>query len=552
MASSTPPAAARYVAENPATGRPLATIADCDATDVDRAVAAARRAVDARVWSDLHPAERKRTLIRFADLIDAHRDELALTESLDAGKPLSDTRSLDIPETAACIRWHAEAIDKLYDQVAPTGPGAVAMVVREPAGVVGAVVPWNYPAQMAAWKLGPALATGNSVVIKPAQQTSLSLLRMAELAAEAGLPEGVLNVVTGPGDVVGRGHRPPSRHRLSSPSRARPRSGARSSTTPPTRTSSGSCSSSAARARRSSWRDAADLDRVADQVANAIFWNMGENCSAGSRLIVHRDVKDALLERLVAATASWIVGDPLDEATRIGPMITDGHLQRVLGYIQAGADEGARIAVGGRRVLEETGGHFVAPTIFDGARNDMRIAQEEIFGPVLTVIEFDDGGRGDRPGQRHAVRPRGLDLHGERARRPPHGPRHQGRDDRHQRLQRGRHEHAVRRVQAVGLRGPRQVDPRPRPVHRAQDHLARHGRGLTRSSLSRPRFGATGRTLGDRGPFVAADPLGERHEDAEPNGREPVHELEELRPADDERPGRARRPSSSRCGAGRR
>ncbi len=377
-----------YVAENPATGRPLATIADCDATDVDRAVAAARRAVESRVWSDLHPAERKRTLIRFADLIDAHRDELALTESLDAGKPLSDTRSLDIPETAACIRWHAEAIDKLYDQVAPTGPGAVAMVVREPAGVVGAVVPWNYPAQMAAWKLGPALATGNSVVIKPAQQTSLSLLRMAELAAEAGLPEGVLNVVTGPGDVVGRAiARHPDIDVV-----------AFTGSTEVGRTFLHHAADTnlkrvvlelGGKSPQVVMGDAADLDRVADQVANAIFWNMGENCSAGSRLIVHRDVKDALLDRLVAATATWIVGDPLDEATRIGPMITDGHLQRVLGYIQAGVDEGARIAVGGQRVLEETGGHFVAPTIFDGARNDMRIAQEEIFGPVLTVIEFE-------------------------------------------------------------------------------------------------------------------------------------------------------------------
>jgi len=376
-----------YVAENPATGRPLATIADCDASDVDRAVAAARRAVDARVWSDLHPAERKRTLVRLADLIDAHGEELALTESLDAGKPLSDTRSLDIPETAACIRWHAEAIDKLYDQVAPTGPGAVAMVVREPAGVVGAVVPWNYPAQMAAWKLGPALATGNSVVIKPAQQTSLSLLRIAELAAEAGLPEGVLNVVTGPGDVVGRAiARHPDIDVV-----------AFTGSTEVGRTFLHHAAETnlkrvvlelGGKSPQVIMADAADLERVADQVGNAIFWNMGENCSAGSRLIVHRDVKDELLEHLLAVTATWIVGDPLDEATRIGPMITDGHLQRVLGYIQAGVDEGARVAIGGTRVLEETGGHFVAPTIFDGARNDMRIAQEEIFGPVLTVIEF--------------------------------------------------------------------------------------------------------------------------------------------------------------------
>jgi gamma-glutamyl-gamma-aminobutyraldehyde dehydrogenase len=376
-----------YVAENPATGRPLATIAACAEEDVDRAVRAARRTVDAGVWSSLAPADRKRVLIRFADLIDAHLEELALTESLDAGKPIADTRVLDIPETAGCIRWHAEAIDKLYDQVAPTGPGAVAMVVREPAGVVGAVVPWNYPAQMAAWKLGPALATGNSVVIKPAQQTSLSLLRLAELAAEAGLPDGVLNVVTGPGDVVGRAiARHPDIDVV-----------AFTGSTEVGRTFLHHSAETnlkrvvlelGGKSPQIVMGDAADLDRVAEQAANAIFWNMGENCSAGSRLIVDRRIKDALLDRLLKVTTSWIVGDPLDDTTRIGPMITDGHLQRVLSYIQAGVDEGARVAVGGQRVLEETGGHFVAPTIFDGANNDMRIAREEIFGPVLTILEF--------------------------------------------------------------------------------------------------------------------------------------------------------------------
>lgn len=376
-----------YEAENPATGRTLAVIAECDEGDVDRAVRAARRAADAGVWSGMHPADRKRVLIRFADAIDDHREELALTESLDAGKPLSDTRSLDIPDTAACIRWHAEAIDKLYDQVAPTGPGAVAMVVREPAGVVGAVVPWNYPAQMAAWKLGPALATGNSVVIKPAQQTSLSLLRMAELAAEAGVPDGVLNVVTGPGDVVGRAiARHPDIDVV-----------AFTGSTEVGRTFLHHSAETnlkrvvlelGGKSPEIVMADARDLDRVADQAASAIFWNMGENCSAGSRLLVHRDIQDALVERLVAVAATWVVGDPLEDTTRVGPLITDGHLRRVLSYIDAGVAQGARVATGGTRVLEDSGGHFLAPTIFDGARNDMRIAQEEIFGPVLTVIPF--------------------------------------------------------------------------------------------------------------------------------------------------------------------
>jgi gamma-glutamyl-gamma-aminobutyraldehyde dehydrogenase len=378
----------RYTAENPATGQPLAEIAECDAEDVDRAVGAARQAADSGVWSGMHPGDRKRILVRLADLIDEHSAELALTETLDAGKPISDTRSLDIPETAACIRWHAEAIDKLYDEVAPTGPGCVAMVVREPVGVVGAVIPWNYPAQMAAWKLGPALATGNSVVIKPAQQTSLSLLRIAELAAEAGIPAGVLNVVPGPGSVVGRAI---ARHMGVD-------AVAFTGSTEVGRTFLSHAAETnlkhvllelGGKSPQVVMADAGDLDRVADFAASAIFWNMGENCSAGSRLIVHRSVKDALLERLLDVTARWIVGDPLSEATRIGPMITRDHLERVLGYIDIGRAEGARVAIGGGRVLEETGGWFVAPTIFDDARNDMRIAREEIFGPVLTVIPFD-------------------------------------------------------------------------------------------------------------------------------------------------------------------
>ena len=378
-----------YVSENPATGQPLAEVALGGAEDVDRAVAAARRAYNDGRWSGLSPSERKKILIRFADLIDANNDELATIETLDAGKPIADVRALDIPDTASTIRWHAEAIDKLYDQVAPTGPGAVAMVVREPAGVVGAVIPWNYPAQMAAWKLGPALATGNSVVIKPAQQTALSLLRMAELATEAGLPAGVLNVVPGPGDVVGAAiARHPDIDVVAF--------------TGSTEVGRSFLHHSAdtnlkrvvlelgGKSPQVVMADAPPLDAIAPRILDAIFWNMGENCSAGSRLIVHRSRRKELVDRLVtAATEEWRVGDPMDDSTRIGPLITRGHMERVLGYIEAGRADGARLVAGGKRVLVDTGGHFVAPTIFDDATNDMRIAQEEIFGPVLTVIPFD-------------------------------------------------------------------------------------------------------------------------------------------------------------------
>ncbi|HET9615115.1 MAG TPA: aldehyde dehydrogenase [Candidatus Limnocylindrales bacterium] len=376
-----------YAVENPATGEVIAEVAEGGAADVDRAVAAARRAAPG--WAATPPADRKKLLIRFADLIDAHAEELARIETLDVGKPITDTRSLDIPDSAATIRWHAEATDKLYDEVAPTGPGAVAMVVREPLGVVAAIVPWNYPLQMAAWKLGPILATGNAVVMKPAQVTSLSLLRAAELAAEAGIPDGVLNVVTGPGSVVGTAlARHPDVDGI-----------AFTGSTEVGRTVLEHAAQTnlkrvalelGGKSPQIVLADAADLDRIAERVASAIFWNMGENCSAGSRLIVDRRVKEALLDRLVAIVErDWIVGDPMDEATRIGPLITKTHMDKVLGYIEAGKAEGARAVVGGGRVREDSGGWFVAPTIFDRATNRMRIAREEIFGPVLSVIEVD-------------------------------------------------------------------------------------------------------------------------------------------------------------------
>jgi len=377
-----------YDSGNPATGKVLAQIAQCDARDVDLAVQVARKTADSGVWSRMSPANRKKILVKFADLIDAHTAELAVTESLDAGKPISDCVNIDIPETAICFRWHAEAIDKLYDQVAPTGPENLALIVREPVGVVGQIVPWNYPALMAAWKLGPALATGNCVVIKPAKQTSLSLLRLAELAAEAGLPEGVLNVVPGPGEVVGEAI---ARHNDVD---AVAFTGSTEIGRKVLRCSSESnlkrvMLELGGKSPQVVMGDVADLDHVAAHAANAVFWNMGENCSAGTRLIVHKSVKDALMEKLVAVTRQWIVGDPLDPATRVGPMITKSHMELVLSYIQAGRDEGARLVIGGKRVLAETGGYFIEPTIFDNVRNDMKIAQEEIFGPVLATIEFE-------------------------------------------------------------------------------------------------------------------------------------------------------------------
>ena len=378
----------RFVTENPATGQPIAEVAEGGAADVDAAVAAARQAADDGRWSRRSPGDRKAILVRWADLIEDNARELGLIETIDAGKPITATVGLDMPASATCIRWHAEAADKLYGQVAPSPEGTVATITREPCGVVGAVIPWNYPAQMAAWKLGPSLATGNTVVIKPASTTSLSLIRIAELGSEAGLPDGVLNVVTGPGDVVGEAlGRHPDVDCLAFTG----------STEVGRRFLNYAAESNLKRvllelggkSPQVVFGDVTDLESVAANVAVAIFWNMGENCSAGSRLIVHRSVKDRLIEAVKAELGNWPVGDPLDPATKIGALISRGHMERVLRYVQVGRDEGARVVTGGERILEETGGWFVPPTIFDGVRNDMTIAREEIFGPVLSVIEFD-------------------------------------------------------------------------------------------------------------------------------------------------------------------
>ena len=379
---------ARFATENPATGRQIAEVAKGGAADVDAAVAAARRAADDGRWSRMSPGDRKRILIRWADAIEANARELGIIETIDAGKPITDTVGLDMPEAATCIRWHAEATDKLYGQVAPSPEGTVATITREPIGVVAGVIPWNYPAQMAAWKLGPALASGNTVVIKPASTTSLSLLRIAELAAGAGIPDGVLNVVTGPGDVVGEalGRHPDIDCLAFTGSTEVGRSfltwSAESNLKRVLLELGG-------KSPQVVFGDVTDFEDLAANVAVAIFWNMGENCSAGSRLIVHRSVKDRVVEAVRAELANWPVGDPLDPATRIGALINRGHMERVLRYVDIGKREGARVVTGGERILEETGGYFVPPTIFDNVRNDMTIAREEIFGPVLSVIEFE-------------------------------------------------------------------------------------------------------------------------------------------------------------------
>ena len=377
----------RFVTENPATGEPLAEVASGDAADVDRAVAAARRAFDDGSWSRMAPADRKTVLLRCADLIEQHLEEFATLEALEAGKPITDCREVDVPDTVRTFRWYAEAIDKVFDAVSPTGPEALALIVREPIGVVAAIVPWNFPMLMATWKLAPALAGGNSVIVKPSKLTSLSTLRMAELAAEAGLPDGVFQVVTGSGASAGE---PLGRHMdvdmaTFTGSTEVGRNFLKYSAESNLKRITLECGGKSPQVVLA---DAPDIDIVAEQVLLAGFMNMGENCSCGSRLIVHRSVQEELVERLAAGLAAWPVGDPMDPATRIGPMIEKPHLDKVLGYIETGRREGARVVSGGERA-GDGGGYFVAPTIFDGVSNSMTIAREEIFGPVISTIPVD-------------------------------------------------------------------------------------------------------------------------------------------------------------------
>ncbi len=374
---------------NPATGEPLADVASCDGHDVDRAVATARQAFEDGRWSGRTPEERKHVLLAFADVIEQHAEELAVLDAVDAGKPITDCRTIDVPETLRCLRWYAEAADKVFGTVAPTGPSHLGLVVREPVGVVGAVLPWNFPALMFAWKVAPALAAGNSVVVKPSELTPLSAIRMAEWAAEAGLPDGALNVVPGLGETAGQaiGRHPDVDAVSFTGSTEVGRLFLRYSSESNLKKVALELGGKNAQLVLS---DPPDLDLVASDVLLAGYWNMGENCSAGSRLLVHESVKDALLERVLAHLPEWLVGDPLDPATRVGPMVEEEHLHRVLGYIQRGSQEGARAIAGGARVLPDSGGYFVAPTVLDGVSPDMVVAREEIFGPVIAVMTFED------------------------------------------------------------------------------------------------------------------------------------------------------------------
>ncbi|MPY80115.1 MAG: aldehyde dehydrogenase family protein [Actinophytocola sp.] len=369
---------------NPATGELIAEVAACGPADVDVAVTAARDAFDAGAWSRADPASRKAVLLRLAELISEHRDELALLDSLDMGRLVADTHDIDVPFAASLFRWYGEALDKLYGEIAPTGSGDLALVGRAPLGVIGAVVPWNFPLDMATWKLAPALAAGNSVVLKPAEQSPLSALRLAELATEAGLPDGVLNVVPGYGDPAGKalGLHPDVDSIAFTGSTDVGKLFLRYAAESNLKQVWPECGG---KSPNLVFADA-DLDAAAEAACAGIFANQGEVCSANSRLLVAREIHEDLLARVVATAKDYAPGDPLDPASRMGALVDEAHTQRVLDYIDVGRRE-ARLACGGARV--EGPGCFVEPTVFDDVSPDVRIAREEIFGPVLCVTPFD-------------------------------------------------------------------------------------------------------------------------------------------------------------------
>ena len=377
----------------PRDGRPIAEVAEGDATDVDRAVTAAQTAFDDRRWCDQSPKDRKRVLLRLSELIRRDREHLALLESLDVGKPIRDTLSVDVPSCATTFQWYAELIDKVFGEIGPTGPEALSLVTREPIGVVAAIVPWNYPLIITAWKLGAALATGNSVVLKPASQSPLSALRLVELAAEAGLPDGVLNVVPGPGATVGDAlARHPGVDKVAfTGSTTVGKSLLRAIGETDVK---GVTLELGGKSPQLVLADVGDIEAAASTIGWGIFYNTGQTCNAGSRLVVHRSVREELVERVAALGRSLAPGEPLDPTTRLGAIVDSTQLDKVLGYVGLGQEEGARLVTGGERARQETGGYFVPPTILDGVDNRMRVAREEIFGPVLTVIEFDDEDEG--------------------------------------------------------------------------------------------------------------------------------------------------------------
>jgi gamma-glutamyl-gamma-aminobutyraldehyde dehydrogenase len=373
---------------NPATRQVLAHVAACGEAEIDLAVSTARRTFESGSWSRAAPVERKKVLLRLSELMLAHREELALLDSLNMGKPVMDAYNIDVPGAAHVFAWYGEALDKLYDQVAPTASNVLATITREALGVVAAVVPWNFPLDMAAWKLAPALAAGNSVVLKPAEQSPFSALRLAELALEAGLPKGVLNVVPGLGEQAGKalGLHPDVDCLVFTGSTQVGKYFMRYSSESNLKQVWLECGG---KSPNLIFDDCRNLDLAAEKAAFGIFFNQGEVCSANSRIYVQRSIHDAFIERLQAKARDWMPGDPLDPASRAGAIVDSEQTSRIVSAIEHAQREGAHLIAGGQRLQINGSDNFIEPTIFSDVNNEMRLARDEIFGPVLAVTAFD-------------------------------------------------------------------------------------------------------------------------------------------------------------------
>jgi len=375
----------RFATVNPATGDTIAEVAEAGTEDLDRAVAAARKAIDGGPWAAMKPRQRGRILLRAAELLLGAAEEFGRVETLDNGKPIFESAKIDMPAAAECLSYFGEYADKLYGDTFPARPDAMLMTVREPVGVVGAITPWNFPLLQAMWKIAPALALGNAVVLKPASVTPLTALMFAELLAEAGLPPGAFHVVPGPGPVVGRAMAEhPGIDKISF--------------TGETETGKSILRAAAGTVKRVSMELGgkspnvvfadADLDAAAKGAINAIFYGKGELCSAGSRLLVEASIHDALLEKVAERARKMAPGDPLDPKTRLGSLVSEKQRQNVARYVESGKREGARLVAGGNPVSIGGKGAFFEATVFDGVTPQMTIAREEIFGPVLATLTF--------------------------------------------------------------------------------------------------------------------------------------------------------------------
>jgi acyl-CoA reductase-like NAD-dependent aldehyde dehydrogenase len=384
-------------------GRLLTRVARCTAEDIDVAVTVARQAFEDGRWRSKTPLQRKRVLIRFAELILQHTEVLALTETMDMGKPIQYSRAVDVKGAAHCIRWYGEAIDKVYGEIAPTPETALALITQEPVGVVGLIVPWNYPMLMAAWKIAPALATGNSVILKPSEKSPLTALLLAELAMQAGLPAGVFNVVPGTGPEAGA---PLALHHdvdciaFTGSTRV----GKHIHTMAAQSNLKRAWTELGGKSPNIVFADCPDLDKAVETAVTSIFFNQGQSCNAPSRLLLEASVHDAFLEKALALVPRFAPANPLLGETVMGAIVDEMQTRNVLRYIETGKAEGAHLLVGGEQVLQETGGFYIQPTIFTGVSEHMTIAREEIFGPVLAVQTFTDAA--------HAVRLANQSIYG--------------------------------------------------------------------------------------------------------------------------------------------